>query len=335
MRAKVLDAVHRKRLFWNSPQSRFLILVLATVMVCSCERTPRQYQGYVEGEDIYLASPIAGKLVKICVQRGQKVRKGQLLFQLDPEPQTMLIKEAKSAYTQGEHLVQDLKQPKRPAEIDAIKAQIAQADAQLQLAILRVKRNQTLYDKRVLDKDSLDASVERQKELTNLKAQFESNLTLALEGARPEQISAQESQLYSLGIKIQQAQWELDQKTMYAPDKGSIFDVYFRRGEFVTAQRPVLSLLTPRNTRIEFFVPLEDLAKIYVGKKIQFSCENCSKENQAVISYVSPEAEYAPPLVYSRENSDKLVFRIKARAEHADRIMPGQPVIVRVSDDHG
>ncbi len=52
------------------------------------------------------------------------------------------------------------------------------------------------------------------------------------------------------------------------------------------------------------------------------------KKNQATIRYISPKAEYIPPLVYSRENNDKLVFRVKASIEHPSQFKPGQPVCV-------
>ena len=309
-------------------KSQVTMFMVIALILGGCHHSDRKYQGYVEGEDIYLASPSAGNLIKICVERGQRVKKGQFLFQLDPNPQQLLIREAKAVYRQAQHILHDLQLPKRKNEQESIKEQIAQADAQLQLATMRVQRNQTLYDKHVLDKDTLDASIERQKELIHLKEQFQFNLNLAMQGARPEQINAQKAQLSSLNIKLEEAQWELDQKTGYAPDDGQVFDVYYRKGEFVSAQRPVLSLLTPSNTRIEFFVPLDDLPLLHVGGKIQFTDEMLKHNGSATISYISPEAEYAPPLVYSRENSQKLVFRVKASIDDAQQAVPGQPVIV-------
>ncbi len=194
------------------------------------------------------------------------------------------------------------------------------------LAELRVKRN-----KHVLDKDTLDASLERYHELTYLKQQFEANLALAKQGARVEQIKAQKSQIAVLSSKVNLSRWQLSQKSFYAIADGMIFDTYYKKGEFVDAARPVAALLTPDNIRIEFFVPAEELAYLHVKKKITFDCDGCSKNNQAEINYISPEAEYVPPLVYSRENRDKLVFRIKATIKDAARFKPGQPVVVTVS----
>lgn len=290
------------------------------------------YQGYVEGENIYLASPYSGNLFEALVQRGQRVTKGELLFKLDPYPQQLDIQEASASLKQGKQQEINLKKPRRPQEIDAINAKIGQANEQIALAAIRVKRNQSLYAKHFVDKDTLDASQERYTELTYVKAELEANLALAKEGSRTHEIQAQQAQVSALQAKLKQSEWELAQKTFYAPADGVIFDTYYRPGEFVDNGRPVAALLTPSNIRIEFFVPADGLAALHVGQKIAFECDGCAINNQASITYISPEAEYIPPLVYSRENKDKLVFRIKASIDHAENFKPGQPVVVRVAD---
>ena len=308
------------------------LTVALTLILIGCGNSDHQsYQGYVAGENIYLASPYSGFLVEVLAGRGQPVRKGQLLYKLDADPQQLLLTEASAGLQQAKQIYNDLKKPKRPEELAAIQAQIEQASAQVKLADLRVKRNQTLYQKHVLDKDTFDASLEHYQESIYLKAQYEANLALAKLGSREDQIKAQQSQIAVLTSKMKQAKWELAQKSIYAPADGVIFDTYFRKGEFVAAQKPIAAVLAPENIRIEFFVPDVGLAALHVGKKITFSCDGCSKNNPAVIHYVSPEAEYVPPLVYSLDNRDKLVFRIKANISNPMNFKPGQPVVVTVS----
>ena len=309
------------------------ILIMMAILSGCNNSEPHQYQGYVEGENIYLAVPFSGNLSKVLVQRGQHVNAGDLLFKLDDNPEALTVKESSASLLQAKQVYKDLISARRQPEIDAISAQIGQADAQIALAALRVKRNQELYVKHAIDKDSVDASVEHYQELTHLKAQYEANMSLAKMGSREHQIKAQQEQISALVAKLDQAQWELMQKSVFAPAEGVIFDTYFKLGEFVGVQQPVASLLTPANILIEFFVPAEGLAGLHVGKKITFDCDGCNKNNQAAIQYISPEAEYVPPLVYSRDNRDKLVFRVKASIHDAAKFKPGQPVVVMVSNN--
>lgn len=308
---------------------KLLIIFLLTTVIAGCgDSEPEGFQGYIEGENIYMASPYSGILENLAVRRGEKVSKGQLLFQLDPDPQALLIKEYKADIYQAMHVLKDLENPHRAPEIAAIKAQIAQADARLELAQIRVARNRTLYNKKAIDKDSLDAAIASFNEQQKLKEQYQENLKLALLGSREEQIEAQKAQIASLEAKLAAEEWQVAQKRVYAPANGIIFDTYYRKSEFVGNQQAVLSLLTPDNVQVEFFVPVEELPNLSVGKKITFLCQGCLKSSNATISYISPEAQYIPPLVYGVENSDKLVFRIKAHLYEFDQYKPGQPVMV-------
>ena len=307
---------------------QWILILCGSLVLSGCGKKEHHYQGYVENENIYLASPYSGRLVSVFVERGQWVKKGQLLFKLDENPQALQIKQAFSLLDQARQVYADLKKGRRPSEIDAIMAQIGQADAQLKLAMLRVKRNQELFERHVVARDGLDAAIEYQQEVQFLKAQFEANLVTAKQGSRENQIKAQLAQMKSLTSKMNQAQWELDQKSIYAPLDGILFDIYYKQSEFVDQQHPIAAFLAPDYTRIEFFVPASALPALQVGQSITFDCEGCSKHNAATICYISPQAEYIPPLVYSRENQDKLVFRVKAKIAHAERFKAGQPVIV-------
>lgn len=309
---------------------RILIFVLILLIAACSGEQHQQFAGYVEGENIYLASPFYGVLKKLAVHRGQQVKKGELLFNLDNNPQIINLEQVKAELEQANSTLADLKKPRRTPEIKAIQAQIDQTNAQIKLADIRVSRYQKLYSKQATDKDSLDAALATLQQQQDLKSQYESNLALAQLGSRDDQIIAQQKHIDALTARYNEAQWELAQKTLYAPASGVIFDTYYREGEFVAAQQSVLSILTPDNIRIEFFVPLEFLAKIKVGQKISFDCDGCAENNSAVIRYVSPDAEYLPPLVYSSDNDSKLVFRIKAHIDNPSAFKPGQPVTVNL-----
>jgi HlyD family secretion protein len=310
----------------------FFLIALLT----ACKPQTHQYQGYVEGENLYLSSPYSGRLIHSWVQRGAHVKKGQKLFKLDDNPQILMIKETVSSLNQAKQMFIDLSKPKRKPETEGILAQIAQTDAQITLAKLRYQRNQVLYAKHATDLDSVDAAKEHWLETIELKAQYLANLDLAKLGARENQVNAQKAAMQSIMAKLKQNKWQLSQKTVYAPGNGIIFDTLYYQGEFVPEAKPVMVFLPPKHMRIEFFVPVTQLSFLHLNDRVQFSCDSCNKndQNEATISYISPTVEYSPPLIYSRENSDKLVFRVKALLKHPWRYHPGMPVVVTVTE-HG
>jgi HlyD family secretion protein len=307
----------------------FILSILSISLLCSCRQSIHETQGYVEGQLIYIASPFSGQLITLKFNKGESVKSGDLLFTLDKEPQLSQLNSIRANLAAQISLLKDMEKPRREPELDAIKAQIQQSDANLQLAIVRANRMKTLFDKHVTDKDSLDASIAQEKEARQLKEKYESDLQLALLGSRDEQIKAKANEVESIKAQVNQYEWQLKQKQQVAPVDAVIYDDYYRQGEFVSANQPVLSLLTPNNIHIVFYLPLVDAEKINVGQLISFSAETGGQFSQGKISFVSPEAEFMPPLVYSRENSDKLVFRVEATLNDIGHFKPGQPVIVQ------
>lgn len=312
-------------------QYRLCFLLAALCILSACSQRQDHYQGYVEGENTYMASSASGILKQLFVKQGEQVEAGQLLYKLDPYPQVLIVSQSRQQLRQAQKVLKDLIAPRRPEEIEAKLAQVNQADAQMKLNALRVKRNEILFARHVVAKDTLDAAIERYQQSKYLKEQYEAGYQLAKQGARKDMIKSQQAQVFGLLAKLKQAQWELLQKNVYAPASGIIFDTYYRVGEYVANQGAVLSLLSPDNVRIEFFVPAQALARLHIGDHIRFTCDGCKNARDAEISYISPEAEYIPPLIYSRENNDKIVFRVKASVKDSQAIFPGQPVMVTIT----
>jgi HlyD family secretion protein len=309
-----------------------LMLFLCVLFLGGCGgHDHTHYQGYVEGENLYLAVPYEGSLVKKYVSRGQQVKKGDLLFQLNTNPELLLIEQLKAELAQAKSSLIDLKKPKRGPEINAIQQQIEQADASLILADIREKRYTTLYRNKATELDRVDEATSLKRSNQAIKNQYEQNLILSKMGARPDQIQAQEFKWDEVNAGLLVGEWKLAQKTVRAPGDAIVFDTYYQEGEFIAAGRPIAALLLPKNVRIEFFIPAQDLPQLQLNQSIQFTCAGCAETNEAVVSYISPEAEYVPPLVYTRDNLENLVFRVKAQIKNPASFKPGQPVTVSVA----
>ncbi|MBC8022334.1 MAG: HlyD family secretion protein, partial [Burkholderiales bacterium] len=131
---------------------------------------------------------------------------------------------------------------------------------------------------------------------------------------------------------LAQADWRLRQRTVTAFVAGTVADTLFARGEFVPAGAPVVSLLPPGNVKVRFFVPEPTLGSIQVGQKVSLSCDGCANPIGAIVAFIAPQAEFTPPVIYSRDNRAKLVFLVEAKpaAGDAAKLHPGQPVDVRL-----
>src|SRR3954463_2156067 len=128
--------------------------------------------------------------------------------------------------------------------------------------------------------------------------------------------------------RVNTTQTRLARRKGFAPIAGTIQQIYFREGEMVQAQRPVLSIMPPGNMKLRFFVPETELPKISIGDEVKVTCDNCAADLTAKIYFIATSAEYTPPVIYSLDERNKLVYLIQARPNKPDSLRVGQPISV-------
>lgn len=310
-----------------------VILLAGVLMLGGCKPTPtNRLQGYVEGEFVYVAAPGAGALEKLAVRRGAQVKEGDLLFSLDSRPERAAHDEATRRLAQAKANLEDLKKGRRPEEIAAVEAQIEQARAALTMSTNEKRRQDELFKRGVAAQRELDLAISNFDQDRKKVVQLEADLATARLGARTDQVSAAEAEVRAREAALANAEWELSQKQQSAPRAGLVFDTLYREGEWVVAGRPVVSLLPPENIKVRAFVEESRVGSIHPGDPIRAFIDGVAEPVGGKVSYVFPQAEYTPPVIYSRETRGKLVFMIEAVFDSAiaAKLNPGQPVEVEI-----
>ncbi len=282
------------------------LAVLLVAAGCQPEGPPR-WQGYLEGEYVYVASSLAGRLEHLAVQRGQTVESGMPLFTLDPTIEAANLREARERLSQAQSRLLDLRKGQRPSELAALAARIDQARDASDLAQLEAQRVAQLFENNVVSTESYDqARLSAQGQEAQVR-ELEAQLATAQLGARIDNIHAAEAEVAAAQTGVDRAQWSVTEKAPVASEEALVHDTLFREGEMVMAGQPVVALLPPANLKVRFFVP-----------------------ESAEVVYLSPQAEFTPPVLYNRENRAKLVFMIEAvfAPDAGVELLPGQPVDV-------
>jgi HlyD family secretion protein len=306
-------------------------LAALTVLAGCSGQNPDRVQGYVEGEFVYVASPLGGALEKLYVQRGDQVKMGDPLFFLDSTPEKAARDEAVRRLAQAHSTLEDVKKGSRPSEIEAIEAQLLQARAALTFSEKEYERQVRLVQSGARALQDLDRSrSQRDQDLERVK-QLEANLATARLGSRSDQIAAAEENVRALEATLARADWELSQKRQNAPQAGVVFDTLYREGEWVAAGRPVVALLPPPNIKVRAFVPESRIGAIRYGESVRVTADGLKEPLWGKVSFISPRVEYTPPVIYSQESRSKLVFMIEAVFDPKDAVNlhPGQPVDVQ------
>jgi len=312
---------------------RFLLVCVMTLLVTACAKPPADvYPGYAEGENVRLSAPISGTLTKLLVQRGDTVTAAAPAFVLEQESERSARQEAESRVQQAQAQLANLKLGRRPEELQALRAQLSQAQAALKLSTNEFARASQLVAEKFNSPATLDqarASVERDQASVN---EINAQLRLASQGSRQNEIAAAQQEVNAAKAQLAQAEWRVQQKTQRIPIAGDVVDLLYREGEWVPQGSPILSLLPPANVKARFFVPQPVLGKIALGQTVQLHCDGCSAPIAAKVSFIAREVEFTSPIIYSKENRAALVFMVEARpsAEDARRLHPGQPLEVRL-----
>ena len=313
---------------------RALLLLCIAAGLAACSGQPSDsFPGYAEADYVRVSSPIAGTLLTLNLKKGDTAKSGAPAFVLEQESETAARAEAEFRVQSAEAALANLKKGRRPDEIAAAQAQLAQAQAAQRLSAADLARQTRLIDAHFISAARLDearaANLRDQARVRELQAQ----LRVLQLGARSDEIAAAEQQRNAAQAQLAQVAWRVAQKSQTVPVDSTVVDILYQAGEWVAAGSPVLSLLPAQNIKARFFVPETVLGQLQLRQPVELRCDGCGAPIAAAISFIAHDAEYTAPLIYSKENRATLVFMVEARPDlkDASRLHPGQPLEVSFS----
>jgi HlyD family secretion protein len=227
------------------------------------------YQGWAEGDFVFVGPDEAGRVEKLAVREGDTVKPGELLFTVDDELQQADLKVA-----------------------EAVLANSRQAFERAQQLLKTGSGSQKTFD-------------ESQAALREAEA------------------------------RLNAARTRLARRQLTSPVGGVVQQVYYRPGEVVPAARAAISVLPPGNVKVRFFVPQATLPKVAIDDPVSVHCDGCAADIPGKVTFIAGSAEFTPPVIYSLEERQKLVFLVEARPESASGLRVGQPVSVTLQSREG
>ena len=290
------------------------------------------YQGYVEGDLIYVGPVEAERLATLSVDVGQEVVSGQPLFSMSTTVLDTQRNEQLARMEQAQAQVQNLKEAQqRPEQIAVLEATVARMQAGLVLSQNDYDRQSTLYPKGATTKALLDqASAALARDKASLQ-EAQRQVIAAKLGGRTQEIGAAEAAVLAARAQLRQMETRIARQSVTAPASGVIQDVFFRPGEMVNAGQPIVSLLPPANRKVRFYVAETQIAGFAPGRRVSVACDGCASGLVARVSFMSQQTEFTPPVIFSEQERAKLVFRLDAKLTDAAARLPlGLPVTVRL-----
>ncbi|KQV09334.1 HlyD family efflux transporter periplasmic adaptor subunit [Devosia sp. Root105] len=285
------------------------------------------YNGYVEARYVYASSSTAGPIETISVREGDVVLEGDLLFRLRSEQQIALLSAAEARVAAADAGLKNLTTGSRADELDVIQASLQKAQADMNLAKDSATRSEKLFKEGLVPQSKLDQDRASLASAEAAVRQLEAQLKVAELPARSEQQVQAEANLAAAHADAEKANADLADRTITAPAAGRIERVFFDAGEIVAAGTPVISILPEGALKVKFYVPEKARAGLALGDQLAVSCDGCPDGLTAKVSYFASDPQFTPPVIYSRDERQRLSYLVEATLEGAS-LHPGQPVTV-------
>ncbi len=308
-----------------------LLYILVLLLGCSSENE-ESVLGYIEGEYIYVAPTTAGILQTLNVERGDLVETGAKLFALDPLQLNSSLEIARLKMAAAESTLKDLSKGARPEEISVLLKQQEELRLVLENEKKEYDRVHQLIKDGVISASDFDARETSWQVAQERLKEIEAQLAVANLGAREDQLNVAQRQLLIAAQGVEQAEKLLQESSPLAVSAGSVEDVFYRPGEFVKAGSPVVCILPPENIKIRFFIPEKMVSKVQLGGLVRVLLSGRKEGISSRITFISRTVEFTPPVIYSLESREKLVFMIEATPEESVQMLrPGLPVNVLIN----
>jgi HlyD family secretion protein len=296
------------------------------------DTAPPTWQGYAEADYVKVAPVEPGQLTAVFVARGDQIATGAPLFTQDNTHELAGRDQAARQLAQAEEQLANLQAAMKPTEVTQAEANLTDARSTFERARADLQRDEALMRSGYATAQTVD---QRRADYRSAEAKaHHAEAALAQARApmgREREIEAQRAAVAAAQAALAMAQWRLAPRTVAAPVGGRVADVLAQPGETMAAGVPVVSILPPGNIFVRFFVPETALSGLHRGDAVSFGCDGCQAGIAGTISFISPTAEYTPPVIFSESTRAKLVYRIEARprSDQAALFNPGQPIDVR------
>jgi len=276
--------------------------------------------GRIEATEIDIAAKLAGRIDEILVQEGELVRTGQVLVKMDTAVLKAQLREAEAMLQQAVISIETAKSQvtQREAEKATAEAVVAQREAELIAARQRLARAGELVERGHVTRQRYDddhAGFESaQAAVTAAKAQVAS-ANAALTTSKSQVVRA-ESQVDAARATIQRIQADIDDSELRSPRDGRVQFRVAQPGEVVQPGGRVLNLIDLTDVYMTFFLPTASAGRVALGAEARIIIDAAPQYViPARISFVADVAQFTPKAVETAEERQKLMFRIRAHID--------------------
>lgn len=294
---------------------------------------PLKLYGNVEIREVQMGFRVGGRIERILVDEGDRVRPGQVLAELDLRPLNDRLAGAEARLAAASASAARDVNGSRPQQIDAAEAAVADARAGLAEARRQHERRRALAGKGFMSKAELQTAEAAVSAAEARLDAAQAQLSLLREGSRSEDKAASSAARAAVLAERQTVQTDIVDAVIRAAEPGQVLTRAREVGAIVQPGQTVLTLALTQPVRVRAYIAEPDLPRIRPGMKVKVRIDGSDRQWDATIGFISAVAEFTPKTVQTEQLRTDLVYRVRLTvADPKGELRQGQPVTVTVPD---
>jgi len=283
--------------------------------------------GNIETTEVGLGFKISGRIVQISVQEGDWVDKGKMIARLDDEDLRQRFELAQAMLRSSQARLEKLLAGSRPEEIKEAEANLQQAQFDFENKKVQYERMKTLFDGRVIPRETLDNAEARFKIAKAALEGTTETYKKVKEGPRKEDIEDGRAQVEQARASLRLAETQLSYATLRSPLSGIVLVKSGEVGEVVNPGTSILTLADIVNVWLKAYIPETELTRVKWGQEVIVTTDlHPRKEYKGKITFISSQAEFTPKQIQTEKERVTLVYRIKVDIPNPNHeLKPGMP----------
>ena len=308
-----------------------IFFVFAAVYTAGCgngnEKNTISASGNIEATNAVVSSRVTGQVIAIKYDEGARVNEGDTVMIIDHDNLEIQLQQAVAAENAADAQLKLLKEGARPEDIQQAQDMLKQSKINMDLAEQDFNRMEQLYASNTITKKQFDDTQARY-ELT--KSQYNSaqeNLKKMKNFARPEEIKQAQANLNRQKAAVDLLKKNISDSYVVSPLIGFIVQKYVEKGETVSMLSSLFKVSELRTVKLVIYISEENLGRVKLGQKADVTNDTfTNKVYKGTVIYISPEAEFTPKNIQTKDERTKLVYAVKVEIKNPDfELKPGMP----------
>ncbi|WP_373073142.1 efflux RND transporter periplasmic adaptor subunit [Sulfurimonas sp.] len=287
-----------------------------------------KFYGNVDIRTVSLAFRVSGRLESINFDEGQKVKKGQVIAQLDNAPYKEYLNQIDAQISMQKAKIAKLEKGYRDEEIEKSKAQLLQTKVERDRLKKDYIRSKNLYLKKAISEQKYDDAKAAYESSEASYLYAKNSLDMLQNGYEKEDILSAKANLSALQAQRNLNKINLEDTTLISPTNGTVITRVYEAGSIVSPSQYVVEIAKDDEYWVRSYISEKYLGKIKVEEKAKIYTDN-GQTYEGRVSFISPIAEFTPKTVQTEELRTDLVYRFRIVLDnYDDSIKQGMPVTI-------